>query len=141
MFCTARPLTPLTNSRNTALNALNNMIADGSTNVSQGIGWGWRTLSKAAPFTGGRDYSATDNKKVMIVMTDGNNTYYPIDTFYNGYSKMNPAYYSAYAANGGPYATNPAPKRLFEGFDAIANPNDKFDTYRKAMDEHMLETC
>ena len=139
-WCTAPELTPLTTSRNTALNAVNNMIANGTTNVQHGIAWGWKTLSNAEPFTGGRPASATNNKKIMIVMTDGNNTYYPSDIFYGNRSTRNPAYYSSFGHNGGRYDT-PLPKRLFEGFDGIANPTDDFDTYRKAMDEHMVETC
>jgi len=139
-WCQTRSLTPLTTSRGQAISAVNTMQANGSTNVQAGIGWGWRTLSHAAPFSGGRPASVNDNKKIMIVMTDGNNTYYPKDLWYNR-STRNPAYYNAFGFNGGEYASNPLPKRLFEGFDAIANPSDDFTTYRKAMDEHMVETC
>ncbi len=139
-FCTAAPLTPLTGHHGTVISGISNMKAEGATNVQQGIAWGWRTLSSGAPFTEGRPESERDNKKIMIVMTDGNNTYYPIDYFYSGYSKRNPAYYSSYGFNGGRYET-PLKERMFEGFDGIANPGQNFDTYRQAMDEHLLETC
>ena len=43
--------------------------------------WGWRILSSAAPFTEGRDKSITDNKKIIVLMTDGVNTYYPKSKF------------------------------------------------------------
>ena len=42
--------------------------------------WGWRVLSPTAPFTEGRAYTANDNKKILVLMTDGENTYYPQPT-------------------------------------------------------------
>ena len=66
-------------------------------------------------------------------MSDGNNTAYPIDIFYRGYSKNNKSYYSAWghSVNG----------RIFEGFDAISNPDHTFSTFRQSMDEQLTKTC
>jgi hypothetical protein len=51
------------------------MIGSGSTNITSGLMWGWRALSETAPFTEGRAYSDPDNQKILILMTDGQNTY------------------------------------------------------------------
>ena len=42
-----------------------------------GLAWGWRVLSPTVPFTEGRAYTAEGNKKIIILMSDGENTYYP----------------------------------------------------------------
>ena len=139
-WCTSQALMPLSTSKSQTKAAINSMISLGATNVHQGISWGWKALSNRAPLSEGRPSNAPHNKKIMIVMTDGNNTYYPTDEFSNSYSTRNPAFYSSWGHNGGRYA-EPLEKRLFQGFDGNSNPNDDFDTYREAMDEHMLETC
>jgi len=132
-FCDSQAITDLTTDQPTVINAISSMIANGATNVQAGVAWGWRTLSPDEPFTQGRSYNIADNKKIMIVMTDGNNTAYPIDYFYSGYSKANKGYYNTWG-----HSEN---ERLFEGFDEIANPTHDFNTFRKAMDEHLIETC
>ena len=132
-FCEAQPITDLTTNKGQVISALATMQASGSTNVQEGVAWGWRTLSEDQPFTNGRPYSAENNKKIMIVMTDGNNTAYPIDIFYSGYSRNNRSYYNAFghSANG----------RIFDGFDDIANPTHDYNTFRQAIDHHLTETC
>jgi Flp pilus assembly protein TadG len=79
LHCTATALTPLTNNQNTLLNAIDAMYAPqspaGYTNIEEGVMWGWRLLSDNAPFTEGRPYGEGGNHKVLIVMTDGANTY------------------------------------------------------------------
>jgi hypothetical protein len=37
--------------------------------------WGWRVLSPGVPFTNGRPYATSDNRKYLIIMSDGENTY------------------------------------------------------------------
>lgn len=130
-FCTVQEMSRLTTSKSDTINAISTMQARGSTNIQAGVSWGWRTLSPGEPFTEGRDYSVSDNKKIMIVMTDGNNTNYPITS--SSYSKRNKSYYNTWghSVNG----------RMFDGFDAIANPSHDYTTFRKAMDEHLVETC
>jgi hypothetical protein len=77
--CTATAITPLTNSQATLLASINAMFAPSSptgyTNIEEGVMWGWRVLSDNAPFTGARPYGEVGNHKVLIVMTDGANTY------------------------------------------------------------------
>ena len=57
--------------------AITDMVANGGTNVPEGMAWGWRVLSHGEPFTDGRPESEKGNTKVLIVLTDGANTYYP----------------------------------------------------------------
>ncbi len=71
---------------NTAANAtavknqLNTMQPNGNTNIAMGAMWGWHMLSPTPPFTPASPYSAgalytTDKlSKVMILLTDGDNT-------------------------------------------------------------------
>ncbi len=51
--------------------------------------WGWRVLSPGAPFTQGKSYTAPNNRKVMILMTDGENNL-------NGVSNLNHSDYGSY---------------------------------------------
>ena len=51
------------------------MAANGNTDVPEGMAWGWRTVSSSEPFTEGRPESEKGNDKVVIVLTDGANTY------------------------------------------------------------------
>ncbi len=72
--CDSEAITPLTNVKQTINSALGKMHATGSTNILEGVTWGWRTLSPGAPFTQGAPYDSSNNSKFMIVMTDGANT-------------------------------------------------------------------
>ncbi|MEP0941447.1 MAG: TadE/TadG family type IV pilus assembly protein [Rhizobiaceae bacterium] len=130
-FCTVQEITDLTTSKNQVISDISSMQARGSTNIPAGVSWGWRTLSPSEPFTQGRDYSVADNKKIMIVMTDGNNTNYPITSY--SYSKRNKSFYNTWG-----HSEN---ERIFDGFDEIANPSHSYTTFRMAMDEHLVETC
>jgi Flp pilus assembly protein TadG len=72
-MCKTRAILPLTTSKSDAETAVNAMIADGNTNISEGTAWGLRVLSPTEPFTDGLAYNDANNRKVMIVMTDGDN--------------------------------------------------------------------
>lgn len=76
-MCTTTAITPLTTNKDTITAAVTAQQAYGYTNVTAGVAWGLRVLSPGIPFTGGRDYTDKNNLKVMIVMTDGENTYNP----------------------------------------------------------------
>ncbi len=80
-MCTTAAVTPLTTSQTTITTAINGMIAEGATNIQAGLMWGWRLLSSTPPFTEGRPATANDNQKIIILMTDGENTYYPQSKF------------------------------------------------------------
>ncbi len=76
-MCTTTAVTPMTTDKPTITNSIAGMIALGATNIQEGLMWGWRLLSPGAPFVEGRAYSVNDNQKILILMTDGFNTYYP----------------------------------------------------------------
>jgi len=80
-MCTSAPLLPLSTAKTTIKNAINAMVAQGATGVNEGAAWGWRTLSPGQPFTEGRPYNTKNNTKVLVLMTDGQNTYYPNSKF------------------------------------------------------------
>jgi len=81
--CTAVDLQPLTTNRGMIESTLARMKADGMTNIHSGVMWGWRLLSPDEPFAEGRSYDDDENHKIMIVMTDGQNTY----TSYNNFNR------------------------------------------------------
>jgi len=80
-MCTSTPLLPLSTNKTTIKNAINAMTAQGATGVGEGAAWGWRVLSPGVPFTEGRSYNTKNNTKVLVLMTDGQNTYYPNSKF------------------------------------------------------------
>lgn len=78
-WCRAQPLTDLTDTQSTIINAIDDMEANGATNVHMGLMWGWRMITPQAPLTSGREPSEQndgDHRRILIVMTDGKNTYY-----------------------------------------------------------------
>lgn len=73
--CTTDPITALTSNPTTINNAIDAMDANGTTNIQQGLTWGWRTLSEGLPFDQGRPLSDAINLKFIILLTDGANFY------------------------------------------------------------------
>lgn len=118
-MCTSRSITPLTATQSTVTSAINNMIASGATNIMEGVMWGWRILSPAAPFTEGRAYDDDENKKVMILMTDGANTHY-------GSWTQNMSLYSAFG-----YSKN----------GRLRSPTNSSSLLRDAMNDKTSEAC
>ncbi len=87
--CTTTPITTLTDVTTsdglaTIERAIDRMRPLGATNVPEGMVWGWRTLIENSPFAGGRPSSERGNDKVVIVLTDGANTYYRYSNDYAG---------------------------------------------------------
>jgi Flp pilus assembly protein TadG len=54
-------------------NKIDAMNPAGNTNVTIGLVWGWHALSKSEPMTDGSD-PAPDKDKVIVLLTDGDNT-------------------------------------------------------------------
>jgi len=103
--CPSAALTPLTATPATVTSAIAAMVADGGTNIHEGAAWGFRVLSPTAPFTQGEAYDEA-TAKIMIVMTDGENTAYQTGNL-NG-SSYHSAYGYPYNARLGTIAsTNP----------------------------------
>jgi Flp pilus assembly protein TadG len=111
-MCDSRPITPLTNVRQTVDDAIDELVAQGYTNIGEGVMWGWRVLSPREPFTEGLANDTPDNLKVLVVMSDGANTL-------NAASNHNQSYYSGwgYASKG---RLNASPKTS-AGFTAAMN--------------------
>jgi Flp pilus assembly protein TadG len=81
-----------TTQRDVVKTKLDQMIANGNTNVAMGLAWGWHTLSNNAPFADGVNPTTTDGKKttkVIVLLTDGDNTNdtynNPNNSAYTGY--------------------------------------------------------
>jgi Flp pilus assembly protein TadG len=99
--CSTTPITPLAdlsveNEKKALLAAIQNMSALGATNVPEGLAWGWRTLSNGEPFTTGRPSTDRGNDKVVIVLTDGANTYYTPESLGKPDFAGNKSIYSAF---------------------------------------------
>ncbi len=59
------------------IDALN---ADGNTNIPIGMSWGWNMVSPWGPFADGVAYGTPKYRKIVILMTDGENTIAQRDT-------------------------------------------------------------
>lgn len=81
--CTRTPILPLTNVPKTVIDTINSMTAEGGTNIHEGTAWGFRALTPGEPFTEGGDSADKSIKKVMIIMTDGENTDYNLSNYCN----------------------------------------------------------
>lgn len=56
------------------------LTADGNTNIPIGMSWGWNTLSPTGPFADGVAYNTPKHQKIVVLMTDGENTIADRDT-------------------------------------------------------------
>lgn len=74
-LCDSQEIQELSSNQGRVASAIDDMRANGLTNIHEGVMWGWRVLSPGEPFAEGRAYDDDDNTKVMIVMTDGENTH------------------------------------------------------------------
>ena len=82
-WCTMPRIMPLTNDIDAVESHISSMVANGATNIHMGTIWGLRLLSPKAPYSEGRSYDDEENIKAMIIMTDGDNTYY--SDYYHAY--------------------------------------------------------
>ncbi len=76
-------VTPMTNSATTLTTAINGMVAQGDTVISEGMAWGWRMLSPRWQGQWGGTmnannlplaYNTTGMIKALVLVTDGENT-------------------------------------------------------------------
>lgn len=80
--CPTNAIQPLTSNKSLVTAAINALDPQGGTNIHAGVEWGFRVLSPTEPFIQGQAYSNATSK-VMIVMTDGENTAYPANNMNN----------------------------------------------------------
>ena len=129
--CTTRPLTRLTNAQSMLTSEISQMRANGNTNVHEGLMWGWRTLSPNSVFADGAAYTKPYNNKILILMTDGMNTW--------GSNSSNPTLKSMYSAYG--FYVNPDGTKPNDRLpSANANPANDAQA-RAAIDALTLEAC
>lgn len=136
--CTTKPITPLTDVStpagvNSIKAAIDGMVASGATNVPEGLAWGWRVLSSQEPFTGGRPETEKGNDKIVIVLTDGENTYYtPGGNDYPG----NKSTYSAYGYTGVNYSDTNTTRLFMNTSSAVSKTGYNATNYTRALNEH-----
>ncbi len=108
--CDAKPVQRLTTDTTSVVNQINALTVAGSTNLPEGVAWGWRMLSPKGPFADGKDYGA-GVAKILVILTDGTNAINTFSTPLGG----------AYSSWGYPYSNrlgnNPG-TNLRNGLDA-----------------------
>jgi Flp pilus assembly protein TadG len=150
LSCTTDPIFPLSAEESDIHDAIDDMEATSNTNVPEGLAWGWRTVSHGAPFTEGVPETRRDVDKVVILLTDGANTYADMGQGNNGdLAGQQSGYaawgYTGYAGNAGPNstasrssATNVA--RIFQNTTASKTTHTGTN-FQEAMDQKMLALC
>jgi len=76
-LCSSNQLTtvqPLTDNFTDLYTKVNALTPAGNTNITIGLAWGMAILSSQAPFTEGVLPGTTDVTKIIVLMTDGDNT-------------------------------------------------------------------
>jgi hypothetical protein len=142
--CTTSPITPLTDvtvvaGKDDINAAIDAMKPTGNTNVPEGTAWGWRVLSSNEPFTEGRGNTEKGNDKVVIVLTDGANTYGDQGGDDNAGNKST---YAAYGYAGHKFAATETTGRLYKGTSTdVSKTTYTASNYQKALDEQMRAIC
>jgi Flp pilus assembly protein TadG len=88
--CAVQPISRLSTDWTSLKAKVNAMVADGETHIPLGMIWGWNVLAPTGPFAGdGVSYNTPKTTKVVVLMTDGENTYSDgsgyNDSAYDGY--------------------------------------------------------
>ena len=73
--CQTASLQRLTTDMAAVKTKLNQMIAAGDTEIPLGLMWGWHVLSPNTPFADGSAYGTANTLKIVVLVTDGQNTY------------------------------------------------------------------
>jgi Flp pilus assembly protein TadG len=71
--CAMQKLQRLTTDFTALKTAIKAMVAVGDTDIPLGLVWGWHTLSPNAPFADGVTYLKPKYRKIIVLMTDGQN--------------------------------------------------------------------
>jgi Flp pilus assembly protein TadG len=144
--CTTTPITKLTDVTTTAgkkvvTDAIDAMGPNGATNVPEGMAWGWRVVSSGAPFTEGRAETERGNDKVVIVLTDGANTYYTPESL--GYNDLagNKSIYSAYGFTGKGYNGTSTTRLFMNTSTSIGKSDYSNANYTNALNEQFTALC
>nr|WP_319486245.1 VWA domain-containing protein [uncultured Cohaesibacter sp.] len=143
-WCDMPRIKPLTHDTASIKTHITTMRANGATNIHMGTIWGLRLLSPQAPFTEGRGYDDEENIKAMIIMTDGDNTYY--SDYYHAYG-----WYDDGRISGSSSVVTEMNKRTVEACeaakDAIADSSRKIKIFTiffgtpSVSSANMLKSC
>ncbi len=72
--CLSHGVTPLTNVKATIQSAVDALLnPTGTTNITEGLGWAWRVLTPAAPFTEAVADPDYNRQQAIVLLTDGEN--------------------------------------------------------------------
>ena len=71
--CEIAPLLRLSTDTSKVKDAIDDMIANGNTDIPIGLTWGWNVIAPDGPFGDGVAYNGDEWTKVVVLMTDGNN--------------------------------------------------------------------
>ena len=126
---TLQPLQTLTNTASTLTGLFDKMKADGATNLVSGLLWAWRTISPTGPFASNgspRAYTAANNKKIIVFMSDGQNNWETDDS-------QNGGVYSAF----GYYKNNRIGSLTVKGTSQTATASNN----RDYLDAAFLKAC
>jgi Flp pilus assembly protein TadG len=144
--CTTNAILPLTDVSVTAgvttvKAAIDAMASSGATNVPEGMAWGWRVVSSGAPFTDGRPETEKGNDKVVIVLTDGANTYYTPSSL--GYNDLggNGSTYSSYGYTKQGYNGTSTTRMFMNTSNAVGKSDYSNGNYTKALNEQFAALC
>ncbi|MDO9127363.1 MAG: pilus assembly protein [Parvibaculum sp.] len=74
--CTLRPIVPFSTDWTMLKNEIDAMVAGGATNTTIGFVWGWQMLINGKVLSNAAAKDAEKLEKVMVYLTDGDNTYY-----------------------------------------------------------------
>lgn len=146
-FCpdhTTQKLLQLTTSQTTIKNKIDQLVANGNTNLHEGFMWGWRTISPNGPFAAGRPYATSNNRKVMVFMTDGFNNWsaYPNTVVGSDYEALG---YYTYNGQRNPRLPDGSAGDRVDYQNALKAARNSSSSYlataRDAQDELTLQAC
>ena len=101
-WCQTRAVTPLNADFPAMSTALTNTPLARHTNIPHALVWGWHVLSPNAPFANGKPYTERGVRKVLVLMTDGDNLMDPPagsggeDRAADSFVNRNESYYGVY---------------------------------------------
>lgn len=75
-YCSLRAIVPLSTDWNMLRSEIDAMTAGGATNTTIGFVWGWQMLKNGALLSNAAAPDPDELDKVMVYLTDGDNTYY-----------------------------------------------------------------
>ena len=144
--CTTNAILPLTDvSATTGVTtvkaAIDAMASNGATNVPEGMAWGWRVVSSGAPFTEGRSETEKGNDKVVIVLTDGANTYYTPSSLGFSDPSGNKSTYSSYGYTGKGYNGTSTTRMFMNTSNEVGKTDYSNDNYTTALNEQFTALC